>query len=127
MLKAKNLRAAASELTEYWSPKVVGEVDDFFVKVAKVKGTFVWHLHEDEDELFLVLKGQLRLEMRDARGEADGDVELDEGDFFVMPKGVEHLPVAEDECWLALLERKTTKHTGAVVTPLTKSIEEQRS
>jgi mannose-6-phosphate isomerase-like protein (cupin superfamily) len=113
------LRKAAAELREYWSPRVVGEVDDSYVKVAKVKGTLAWHSHEREDELFLVLKGRLRIEME------DGAVELNEGQMFVVPKAVRHNPVAEEECHLLLFERKTTAHTGDVVTEKTRSIEEQ--
>jgi mannose-6-phosphate isomerase-like protein (cupin superfamily) len=113
------LRKAAAELREYWSPRVVGEVDDSYVKVAKVKGTLAWHSHEREDELFLVLKGRLRIEME------HGTVELDEGQMFVVPKGVRHNPVAEDECHVLLFERKSTAHTGDVVTEKTRSIEEQ--
>jgi len=113
------VRKAAAELREYWSPRVVGEVDDSYVKVAKVKGTLAWHSHEREDELFLVLKGRLRIEME------HDTVELDEGQMFVVPKGLRHNPVAEDECHVLLFERKSTAHTGDVVTEKTRIIEEQ--
>ena len=109
----------AAALTELWSPRVVAEVDDAYVKVAKLTGTFGWHAHADEDELFLVLKGHLRIEME------AGAVELDEGDLYVVPKGTRHNPVADDECWVMLIEPVQTKHTGDVDSPLTKSIEEQ--
>lgn len=109
----------AAALTEHWSPRVVAEVDDVYVKVAKVHGSLAWHSHEDEDELFFVLKGHLRIEME------DGAVELDEGEMFVVPKGVRHNPVAEQECQLLLVERKTTLHTGAVTTDKTRSLAEQ--
>jgi mannose-6-phosphate isomerase-like protein (cupin superfamily) len=112
-------RNAALTLTEWWSPRVVGEVDDAFVKVAKVKGSLTWHAHDDEDELFFVLKGRLRIEME------EGNVELGEGDMFVVPKRVRHNPVADDECHLMLIERKTTLHTGSEVTEKTRSIDEQ--
>lgn len=112
-------RQAAAALTEYWSPRVIGEVDDAYVKVAKVLGTFGWHCHDDEDELFLVLSGQLRIEME------AGAVELSEGDMFVVPRGTQHNPVAREECCLMLIERKSTLHTGNTVTEKTRSIAEQ--
>jgi mannose-6-phosphate isomerase-like protein (cupin superfamily) len=111
-------RVAAS-LVELWSPRVVAEVDDAYVKVAKVCGSLAWHSHENEDELFFVLKGQVRIEME------GGAVELEEGEMLVVPKGVRHNPVAENECHLMLIERKTTLHTGDVVTEQTRSIGEQ--
>jgi mannose-6-phosphate isomerase-like protein (cupin superfamily) len=109
----------ASSLTELWSPRVIAEVDDAYIKVAKVHGSLTWHSHDHEDELFLVLKGRLRIEME---GES---VELDEGTMFVVPKGVRHNPVAEQECLLMLIERKTTQHTGDVVTEKTRSLADQ--
>ena len=109
----------AASLTELWSPRVVAEVDDAYVKVAKVQGSLAWHSHEDEDELFLVLKGHLRIEMEDS------SVELGEGEMFVVAKGVRHNPVAERECHLMLIERKSTLHTGDVVTAKTRSLAEQ--
>jgi len=112
-------KQAALALTEFWSPRVVAEVDDAYIKVAKVHGSLAWHSHENEDELFLILKGHLRIEME------SGSVELDEGDMFVVPKGVRHNPVAESECHLMLIERKSTLHTGDVVTEKTRSLAEQ--
>jgi mannose-6-phosphate isomerase-like protein (cupin superfamily) len=112
-------RNVAMSLTEWWSPRVVGEVDDAFAKVAKVKGSLTWHAHEHEDELFFILKGRLRIEME------EGSVEIGEGDMFVVPKGVRHNPVADDECHVMLIERKTTLHTGSEVTEKTRSIDEQ--
>ena len=112
-------KAVAASLTEFWSPRVVAEVDDAYVKVAKVKGTLAWHSHDDEDELFFILKGRLRIEME------AGTVELAEGDTFVVPKGVRHNPVAEEECHVMLIERKTTLHTGSEVTGKTRSIADQ--
>ena len=111
--------AVVEKLAEYWSPRVIGEVDDAYVKVAKVKGELMWHRHEGEDELFLVLKGSLRIEM-EAR-----TVTLNAGELFVVPKGVRHNPVADEECHLLLFERKSTAHTGDVVTDRTRTIEEQ--
>lgn len=116
---ATNLRREAETLTEYWSPRVLGRVNDQYVKVAKLKGELVWHKHDDEDELFYILKGQLIIQYR------DGAVTLNEGDFHVVPKGVMHNPVAAEECWIALVETVSTKHTGDVVDERTRSIEEQ--
>ena len=113
------LREIAAELSEYWSPCIVGEVDDSYVKVAKVMGGLTWHRHDGEDELFLVLRGQLRIEMEHE------SVELREGEMFIVPKGVRHNPVAAEECHILLFERKSTAHTGDVVTQKTRSIEEQ--
>ena len=114
-----SLRAAAGALTELWSPRVVATLDDSYVKVAKVQGTLAWHAHEHEDELFVVLKGRLRIEMEGST------VELGEGDAFVVPKGVRHNPVADEECHIMLIERQTTLHTGTQTTDRTRSIAEQ--
>jgi mannose-6-phosphate isomerase-like protein (cupin superfamily) len=112
-------RAIASTLTEHWSPRVVAEFDESFVKVAKVQGSLAWHSHENEDELFYVLKGTLAIEMEDRT------VVLHEGDAFVVPKGVRHNPIAEHECHIMLVERKSTLHTGTVVTEKTRTLAEQ--
>ena len=109
----------AAALTEHWSPRVVAEVDDAYIKVAKVQGSLAWHAHENEDELFFVLKGRLRIEMK------EGSVEIGEGELFVVPKGVQHNPAAEQECLVMLIERKTTLHTGSIVTEKTRSLAEQ--
>jgi mannose-6-phosphate isomerase-like protein (cupin superfamily) len=111
--------AVAQSLTEYWSPRVVAEIDDSYVKVAKVKGTLAWHAHDNEDELFFVLKGKLKIEME------SGTVELTEGQTFVVPKGVRHNPIAEEECHVMLIERKTTLHTGRAVTDKTRTLRDQ--
>jgi len=109
----------AASLTELWSPRVIGEVDDAYIKVAKVRGSLAWHSHENEDELFLILKGRLRIEL-------EGNiVELGEGEMYIVPKGVRHNPVAEEECQLMLIERKSTLHTGTAVTEKTRSLAEQ--
>jgi len=112
---------AAASLTEFWSPRIIDELDDSYVKVAKLKGTLAWHSHDDEDELFLVLKGHLRLEFE------NGHIDLQEGDLHVVPKGVQHNPVAREECLVMLIERKGTLHTGRVKTPKTRDISEQLS
>jgi mannose-6-phosphate isomerase-like protein (cupin superfamily) len=109
----------AAALSEHWSPRVVGEVDDNYVKVAKLLGTFGWHAHDHEDEMFLVLKGRLKIEME------AGAVEIGEGEFYVVPKGVRHNPVAADEVHVMLFERKSTLHSGNDVTDKTRSIEDQ--
>lgn len=112
-------KQVAASLTELWSPRIIGEVDDAYVKVARVHGTLAWHAHEDEDELFLVLEGRLRIEMDDRA------VDLAEGEMFVVPKGVRHNPVAEQACLILLIERKSTRHTGNVTTDKTRTIAEQ--
>lgn len=112
-------REVAGALTELWSPRVIAELDDSYVKVAKLRGSLVWHSHEDEDELFFILKGSLRIEMEDRT------VELGEGEAFVVPKGARHNPVAEGECHVMLIERKTTQHTGSEVTDRTRSVADQ--
>lgn len=112
----KNIAAGLAEL---WSPRVVAELDDSFVKVAKVHGSLAWHSHDDEDELFYILDGVLRIEMEDR------SVELRTGEAFVVPKGVRHHPVAEHECLLMLIERKSTLHTGSAVIDQTRSLAEQ--
>ena len=92
---------------DYWSPKIIGELNDFYVKAVKFKGEFVWHDHETEDEMFYVVKGRLLIKLR------DGEVTLGPGEFVVIPRKVEHMPVAEEEVEVLLLEPKTTVNTGA--------------
>jgi mannose-6-phosphate isomerase-like protein (cupin superfamily) len=119
MTKITSPAQIAASLTELWSPRIIGEVDDAYVKVARVQGSLAWHRHENEDELFLVLKGRLLIEMENET------IELREGEMYIIPKGVRHNPVAEQECHLLLVERKSTLHTGGVVTGKTRSVEEQ--
>lgn len=114
-----SLKAAAAALDELFSPRVVGSIDDTFVKVVRAHGSLAWHTHENEDEAFIVLKGHLSIELEDRT------VELDEGDLFVVKKGVRHNPIAREECHLLLIERSTTQHTGDVITDKTRSIEDQ--
>ncbi|HYB53382.1 MAG TPA: cupin domain-containing protein [Thermoanaerobaculia bacterium] len=104
-----NLAQKFALFEEPFSPKIVGEVNDCYVKAVKVLGPFVWHQHEREDELFLVVKGRLTIRFRDR------DVTLEPGEFVVVPRGVEHMPVAEEEAHVVLLEPKTTRNTGNVV------------
>ncbi len=94
---------------EHWKPKIVGEVNDCQVKLVKFRGEFVWHKHEDEDELFLVLEGRFRMRMR------DGDIEVGEGEMIIVPRGVEHMPVADEDVSVLLVEPKSTLNTGDVV------------
>ncbi len=103
-----NLSRKFSLFQDYWSPKIVGELNDSYVKLVKVKGEFVWHHHEAEDELFLVVKGRLLIRLRD-RG-----IHLEDGEFIIIPRGVEHQPVAEEEAHILLLEPKSTLNTGNV-------------
>jgi len=119
--RAINLEAAAASLDEIFSPRIVGRVNDHYVKVARAHGDFVWHAHEQEDEMFLVLKGTLVIEIEDQEA-----VTLGAGDMYVVPKGVRHRPIAHEECWLALFEPVATTHTGDTVAPITRSIEEQK-
>jgi mannose-6-phosphate isomerase-like protein (cupin superfamily) len=93
---------------EHWCPRIVGELNDSYVKLAKLQGEFVWHKHDEEDELFLVVKGKLQIKLRDR------DLWINEGEFVIIPKGVEHCPVAEEEVQVLLLEPKSTLNTGDV-------------
>ena len=103
-----NLTQKFGLFQDYWSPKIVGELDDSYVKLAKLKGEFVWHHHEAEDELFLVVRGRLLIKL------PDRDIWLEEGEFVIIPKGVKHLPIAEEEAHVLLLEPKSTLNTGNV-------------
>ena len=98
-----------SLFAEHWSPKIIGELNDSYIKLAKLKGEFVWHHHDDEDELFFIVKGKLLIKFKDK------DVLLEEGELIVIPKGVEHLPVADQEVHVMLIEPKTTLNTGNIV------------
>ncbi len=114
-----NIDDEFASISEYWSPRVVALANGQYVKLAKVKGEFVWHSHAAEDEFFLVRKGTFIIRYRDA------EVVLNEGDFHVVPRGREHNPMAPDECWVLFVEPVATTHTGEVETGLTKPIEAQ--
>lgn len=114
-----NVEKSFEQVTAYWSPLVIAEMNDQYIKVAKVKGELVWHDHEHEDEFFFIVKGQLKIELKSSQ------VVLNEGEFYVVPKGVQHKPSAEEECWILLIEPKTTAHTGKTASPYTKSIAQQ--
>lgn len=101
-----NLANKYNLIQDYWSPRIAGELNDSYVRLAKLKGEFVWHHHELEDELFLVVKGRLLIKL------CTGDMWLNEGEFIIIPKGVEHCPVAEEEVHVLLLEPKSTINTG---------------
>ena len=112
-MQAVNLREKFAKFSDRWSPKIVGQLNDLHLKAVKVKGEFVWHSHEDTDELFLVICGSLTIKLRDR------DVELRAGEFFVVPRGVDHKPVAEEECQVLLIEPAGTVNTGDAGGPLT--------
>jgi mannose-6-phosphate isomerase-like protein (cupin superfamily) len=107
-MKKVNLNEKLSLFTEHWSPKIIGELNGQHVKIAKIKGPFVWHKHENEDEMFFVLKGKLSIEFR------DHSVHLNENEFIIVPKGTEHRPVAEKEVSIMLFEPASTLNTGNV-------------
>jgi mannose-6-phosphate isomerase-like protein (cupin superfamily) len=119
MHQVENFVTALSNVSEHWSPKVVGQVNDQYVKVAKLLGQLVWHKHDNEDELFYIVKGSLRIEYEDRY------VDLNAGDFHVVPKATMHNPVADEECWIVLIETISTKHTGDAITDRTRNIEDQ--
>lgn len=112
-MKAINLQEKLNFISDFWNPRVIAELNDQQVKISKVKGEFVWHDHKDEDELFFIIKGKLRMEFRDK------SVDVNEGEMIVVPKGVEHRPVAEQEVWMMLFEPANIKHTGNVKSHLT--------
>ena len=101
-----NLAEKFKLFQEHWSPKIVGEVNDCYLKAVKFKGEFVWHHHDAEDEMFMVIKGRFVMKLKDK------DIQLEEGEFIVIPRGVEHMPVADEEVEVLLIEPKTTLNTG---------------
>ncbi len=117
-----SLERVCAALTELWSPRVVAQVNDQYLKVARVLGEFPWHAHADEDELFLVLKGALTI---GRAGQDGGPVKLLPGEAFVVPKGVRHNTSAVEETWIALVETVSTRHTGDENTAMTRTVEEQ--
>ena len=110
-----NVQEKLAKFSEHWSPKIIAQMNDYHFKVVKVQGEFVWHDHSETDEVFIVLKGQLEIQFR------DGSVVLNEGEMFVVLKGVEHKPVAEEECHVMLVEPAGTVNTGEVVDERTAS------
>ena len=115
MIEKVNVEEKFARFREQWKPKIIGELNDSYVKAVKVQGKFVWHDHPTEDELFFVVKGRLRIRLR------DGEVALDPGEFAIIPHGIEHLPVADEEAHVLLLESKSTVNTGTVLNDRTVS------
>jgi mannose-6-phosphate isomerase-like protein (cupin superfamily) len=108
LMEKINIAEKLADIPEAWKPRIAGELNGQMVKLGKFKGEFVWHHHENEDELFLVVKGRFRMELRDQ------NIWLEEGEFLVVPRGVEHRPVADEEAWVLLFEPASTLNTGNV-------------
>ncbi len=113
-MKKVNLLDKFNSFSDYWNPRIAGELNGQQVKLAKLSGEFIWHKHDHEDELFFVVKGNLTMVLR------DGEIEIGEGEFFIVPKGVEHKPVAKEEVWVMLFEPAATLNTGDVINERTK-------
>lgn len=113
-MEVVNIKEKFTLFTEQWSPKIIGQLNGQDVKLAKLLGEFVWHDHKNEDELFYIIKGTLKIEFRDKM------ITLHQGDMLIIPKGVEHKPIAEEEVWVLLFEPSNIKHTGDVEHELTK-------
>jgi len=114
-MQTVNLKEKFAKFSDYWNPRVIGELNDCAVKAVKLKGEFIWHHHDNEDELFLVVKGTLRMKFR------DHESIIHEGEFIIVPRGVEHMPVADREVHIILLEPKSTLNTGNIVNERTVS------
>ena len=112
-MKKINLQEKLSLFDEHWTPKIIGELNGQYVKLAKIKGEFIWHNHDQEDELFMILKGSLVIELPGEK------VLLNEGEIFIVPKGVDHRPIAEEETHVLMFEPVSTAHTGDVRTDMT--------
>ena len=120
--RERNVVQLCASLSEYFSPRVIGEVNDVYVKVTKVIGDDVpWHIHDHEDEMFYIVKGSLQMEIKGRPA-----FTLAEGEYFIVPQGTEHRVHSESDCWMMLIEPKVTKHTGDVESTITKSIDHQR-
>ncbi|MCY7732691.1 cupin domain-containing protein [Bacillus safensis] len=119
MISKTNVQEKFLKINDYWNPRISGELNDSYIKMVKVKGEFIWHHHDEEDEMFFVCKGKLVIRFRDK------EIALNEGEFIVIPKGIEHQPIAEEEVHLLLIEPKTTLNTGNVVNERTVSIPER--
>ena len=118
-MKKINIHDKFKLFNDYWSPRVIGELNGQYIKLAKLKGDIIWHSHEDEDEFFQVIKGSIVMELRDK------SVVLNEGECFIVPKGVEHRPVAAEEAHVLLFEPKETAHTGKIQCEKTVDVENQ--
>ena len=110
-----NIIEKLTKINEHWSPKIIAQMNDYHFKLAKIKGEFVWHKHDETDEAFMVIKGTMKILLRDK------EVNLNEGEMYIVPKGVEHKPVAEDECSILLIEPAGTVNTGNTESELTKN------
>lgn len=119
MKNTGNVSELFNQVENYWSPKVIADVNEDYVKIAKFKGEMVWHDHKEEDEMFYVIKGSFDLHLENEI------IPLNEGDFYVVKKGIKHRPVSKEESWVMMVEKKETKHTGDVVSDITKSVDEQ--
>jgi mannose-6-phosphate isomerase-like protein (cupin superfamily) len=120
MIFGTHIADELQQVTKHWTPRVIGRVNDQYVKVAKLLGELVWHAHEHEDEMFLVVSGRLRIQLPD-----EEEVVLDPGQFYVVPRGVQHNPVADDEVHIVLIETVTTAHAGDVTVEGTVPLEQQ--
>lgn len=112
-MKKINLKNKFNLFNDHWNPRIIGEMNGQDIKIAKVKGEFIWHNHKNEDELFLIIKGTLKIQF------SDKTIELNKGEILIVPKGIEHKPIAEEEVWLLLFEPNSTKHTGNIKSNIT--------
>jgi mannose-6-phosphate isomerase-like protein (cupin superfamily) len=119
-----NLQQKFSLIEDHWNPRVAGELNDQYVKLVKFQGPFTWHHHDHEDELFMVVKGRFRMDYRDERNSSQ-EVWIEEGEMIIVPRGVEHCPVAEEECQVLLFEPQTTLNTGNTENQFTRKTLEQ--
>lgn len=118
-MKKVNIAEKFTLFNEHFTPKIIGEANGQYVKIAKIQGDFVWHSHENEDELFLIFKGELTIEFR------DGEVKLGEGEMYIVPKGVEHRTLADEETYIMMIEPKATAHAGVSETDMAVAIDKQ--
>lgn len=112
-MKVINLEEKFSQFSDHWNPRIIGELNGQNVKIAKVQGEFVWHNHTNEDELFYIIKGSLKIDFE------DGERKINAGEMIIIPKGIEHKPIAEEEVWIMLFEPQSIKHTGNIEHELT--------
>jgi mannose-6-phosphate isomerase-like protein (cupin superfamily) len=118
-IRVVNLAEKFSSFQDCWSPRIAGEINDMYVKLAKLAGEFIWHKHDNEDEMFLVVQGVLRMKIREEGSERE--LTIRPGEYLIVPKGIEHLPIADEEAHVVLLEPKSTLNTGDVVNERTRS------
>jgi mannose-6-phosphate isomerase-like protein (cupin superfamily) len=118
-IRVVNLAEKFSSFQDCWSPRIAGEINDMYVKLAKLAGEFIWHKHDNEDEMFLVVRGVLRMKIREEGSERE--LTIRPGEYLIVPKGMEHLPIADEEAHVVLLEPKSTLNTGDVVNERTRS------